>query len=338
MEKKLIYSGSVKEIYQLGDKRELLFKFSDRYSIFDWGEMPDHIENKGKALSFMGAFFFKHLGSLNIRTHFIELTQDKELKVRKVNVFWPESTISEGEKKWHYQYSPETNDALIPLEVIFRFGAPEGSSLLKRIKNSTYAGELGVSPDIKLGQMFDKVVIEFSTKLEPEDRYLSYSEAQKMAALNNEEWKKLLGQTQKIAQELKKVFEKLSIELWDGKLEFALDEKRNLMLVDSIGPDEMRLLYKGKQLSKEYLRQYYRKSPWYEAIEKAKKAAQKDPYIDWKEYCIEELKQQPQKLPPSEKEKITQLYTFLTNELLQLGGESKVFEQDLSFDEFLESF
>ena len=25
------------------------FLFSDRYSVFDWGEMPDHIEGKGAA-------------------------------------------------------------------------------------------------------------------------------------------------------------------------------------------------------------------------------------------------------------------------------------------------
>ena len=27
------------------------FTFSDRYSVFDFGEMPDHIKNKGKSLA-----------------------------------------------------------------------------------------------------------------------------------------------------------------------------------------------------------------------------------------------------------------------------------------------
>ena len=26
------------------------FEFSDRFSVFDWGEMPDHITHKGRAL------------------------------------------------------------------------------------------------------------------------------------------------------------------------------------------------------------------------------------------------------------------------------------------------
>ena len=33
------------------------FHFSDRYSVFDWGEMPDHIDGKGAALCLMGSLF-----------------------------------------------------------------------------------------------------------------------------------------------------------------------------------------------------------------------------------------------------------------------------------------
>src|SRR5690606_331179 len=40
-----------------------VFEFSDRYSIFDWGEMPDHLEGKGEALAFMGWFFCDFLGN-----------------------------------------------------------------------------------------------------------------------------------------------------------------------------------------------------------------------------------------------------------------------------------
>ena len=37
------------------------FHFSDRYSVFDWGEMPDHIEGKSEALCMMGAYCFERL-------------------------------------------------------------------------------------------------------------------------------------------------------------------------------------------------------------------------------------------------------------------------------------
>ena len=35
------------------------FHFSDRYSVFDWGEMPDHTQYKGAALCPMGCSFFE---------------------------------------------------------------------------------------------------------------------------------------------------------------------------------------------------------------------------------------------------------------------------------------
>jgi len=53
--------GSVKdlEIVKKPTKDEMgvgRFHFSDRYSVFDWGEMPDHIPSKGAALCLMGAY------------------------------------------------------------------------------------------------------------------------------------------------------------------------------------------------------------------------------------------------------------------------------------------
>jgi len=45
------------------------FRFSDRYSVFDWGEMPDLIEGKGAALCVMGAYCFERLEERGIKTH-----------------------------------------------------------------------------------------------------------------------------------------------------------------------------------------------------------------------------------------------------------------------------
>ena len=65
--------GSVKdlEIIKKPDKDEHgigRFHFSDRYSVFDYGEMPDIIENKGKALCMLSAYFFEILEKkLNMR-------------------------------------------------------------------------------------------------------------------------------------------------------------------------------------------------------------------------------------------------------------------------------
>ena len=60
----LVYTGSVKDLYKDGNK--LVFKYSNRYSIFDWGEMPDEIPHKGEALASMAASFFEHLAKKGI--------------------------------------------------------------------------------------------------------------------------------------------------------------------------------------------------------------------------------------------------------------------------------
>jgi len=56
------------------------FYFSDRYSVFDWGEMPDLITNKGKALAMIGAYFFEKLEEMGIATHYRGLVLNGKVK------------------------------------------------------------------------------------------------------------------------------------------------------------------------------------------------------------------------------------------------------------------
>ena len=56
------------------------FHFSDRYSVFDWGEMPDLISNKGKALCIMGAFFFEKLAEMGIQSHYQGVVSEGKVK------------------------------------------------------------------------------------------------------------------------------------------------------------------------------------------------------------------------------------------------------------------
>ena len=58
--------GSVKEVEILKAatdtaEGEGTFTFSDRYSVFDWGEMPDHIEHKARYLCTLSSYFFSLL-------------------------------------------------------------------------------------------------------------------------------------------------------------------------------------------------------------------------------------------------------------------------------------
>src|SRR5690606_16004 len=124
------------------------------------------------------------------------------------------------------------------------------------------------------------------------------------ASLSDEELDHLVAWTLLIALRLKDLFAPLGLELWDGKLEFAFSaapesKNRSFVLADSIGPDELRLIGPGGvHFSKEFLRRVYRGSPWFEALEKAKKLAKERGEADWKIICRDELAQTPAKLPP----------------------------------------
>jgi phosphoribosylaminoimidazole-succinocarboxamide synthase len=48
------------------------------------------------------------------------------------------------------------------------------------------------------------------------------------------------------------------LDLWDGKFEFV-KANTEILLADSITPDELRITFNGTQLSKEPLRQYYKR-------------------------------------------------------------------------------
>ena len=61
-------------------------------------------------------------------------------------------------------YAERPVDALVPLEIIFRFGVPNGSSLMKRVGNDAYLAELGLSTKPNFGDLFEEPVIEYSTK------------------------------------------------------------------------------------------------------------------------------------------------------------------------------
>ena len=337
-EQGLLYRGSVKDIYGVDGQDPYTFVFSDRYSIFDWGEMPDSLPQKGEALAVMGDLFFRFLADKknwqhwkpqsflesspllqNIRIHGIRhhsfgLVDEKNqilalgeksnrLSVRSLPRIAPKSSVSEGKITWDYSaYQTPLTPMLVPLEVVFRFGAPKGSSYLKRAN---------VEPNTWL----EKPVVEFFTKLEPTDRFLSAKEAKKIAGLSELEFQDLQDFTLLVASRLKDLFAELGLELWDGKFEFAFSpgekDRRSFMLVDSIGPDELRLLAGKVHFSKEILRVYYRDSSWAKAVEEAKKLAEARGIKDWKKICREELRETPKKLDAQAFKKVCDLYPAL---------------------------
>lgn len=295
------------------------FVFSDRYSVFDWGEMPDHIPNKGAAIALLGAYLFEKLEKKGIPTHYIGLVEDGSgkkladirmpvdtMEIKLLNVIKP---TFRGKKYDYSCYQHEKGGFLIPLEVIYRNFLPEGSSVFRRLQNGKITPEyLGLDSMPVPGQKLDPSFLDVSTKLEITDRYLSWDEAQRISSLSDDEIVELKDLTNTIETFITNEFSKIGLVNEDGKIEVGFDIKRRLIVVDVLGTlDECRFTYDGLPVSKEIARIYYRNTEWYQAINEAKKKNRQH----WKEIC----RLNPQPLPEKLKMTISQIYCAVTNEI-----------------------
>jgi phosphoribosylaminoimidazole-succinocarboxamide synthase len=325
--------GSVKDLQVIKQAtREAMgvgrFHFSDRYSVFDWGEMPDHIEGKGAALCLMGAYCFERLEGIGVKTHYRGLVDEngkavklEELKqpssimqVSIVNVYRPQISTVNGKITRDYSvYTPDLKNCLIPLEIIYRNGLPEGSSVFKRLEQGKVTlKDLGLDHTPKPGENLAKPIFDVSTKLEETDRYITWTEAQKIASLTDKELTDVKAVLLKADETITEAAKTAGLKNEDGKIELAFDDKRNLMVVDVVGTlDECRFTFGGVHVSKEVARQFYKKTGWYMDLEEAKRAAEEKGIKDWKALC----KSQPPKLDLKLKQVISEMYMSAANEM-----------------------
>lgn len=306
------------------------FHFSDRYSVFDWGRMPDLIDGKGAALCVMSAYCFERAEEEGIKTHYRGLVQEGKLiktdelkgptnvmEINLVNVYRPRAYVEAGNLKYDYSvFAPTLINFLIPLEFIYRNSLPKGSSVFKRLKEGLDLRELGLDHYPEPGEKLKKPILDVSTKLEKKDRYLTLSEAQRIVSLTEEEIAEIKETLLCINDLITRIASKAKLKNEDGKVEFALDPARKLMVVDAIGTlDECRFTYEEFHVSKEIVREYYRQTEWYKDLEEAKKEADMRGVEDWRSLC----RSQPQKLDPRLKEIVCNLYMAAANECTGLN-------------------
>jgi phosphoribosylaminoimidazole-succinocarboxamide synthase len=270
---KLIGQGKVKDVYEV-DSHTLEFVFSDKISVFD-KIIPSLIPNKGETLCRSSAFWFQVGRSLGIKTHFRELIPPNRMRVQKVQILEPA------------KLTKKTTECLIPLEVICRHYV--AGSLWDRVSSGELkASKLGFkSGEVKYGDKLPQPFIEFTTKLEKVDRLLTKKEALKLASISNDEYKAIVDATLEIDSKIAEEVEKRDLIHVDGKKEFAFDEDRELMVVDTFGTsDEDRWwdwdgYSKGEfvELSKENVRQYYRQQGYYHKLMDARKRGKGEPRI-----------------------------------------------------------
>jgi phosphoribosylaminoimidazole-succinocarboxamide synthase len=272
---RLLKSGKVKDIYEVND-RELEFVFSDRISVFD-KIIPSTIPNKGETLARTSAYWFGISEELGITTHYLGLTAGNRMRVKRVQVIYDYSKIT-----------PKTTNYLIPLECIARYYAY--GSLWDRIQqNQISPKELGFSPNhtMTLGDPLPQPFFEVTTKLEKVDRPLTIEEALSISSVTLKEFTELKAIALRIDTAIAEHIAPQGLIHVDGKKEFAYDESRNIMIVDTFGTaDEDRFwdvqaYHQGKFLerSKEFVRQYYRQTGYHAQLMNARSTGQAEPPI-----------------------------------------------------------
>jgi len=323
--------GSVKDLEVIKKPTESKmgigrFHFSDRYSVFDWGEMPDHIDGKGAALCLMGAYCFERLEEKGVRTHYRGLVNGKGkvvcfdeleeptnvMEFHLVNVYKPKAYVEGGKLKYDYSvFTPKLKNFLIPLEIIYRNGLPEGSSVFKRLEQGLVTfKDLGLDHYPKPGERLAKPVFDVSTKFEESDRYLTGLEAQQLTGLTDSELEEVKATLLKVDETITEIAAKASLVNEDGKIELAFDVERMIMVADVVGTlDECRFTYRGLHVSKEVARIYYRHTEWAKQVEAAKQKAMEQGVKDWRTL----VKTRPPKLDPKLKTLISEMYMATAN-------------------------
>lgn len=297
------------------------FNFSNRYSVFDWGEMPDLIPGKGASLCLISAYFFEKLNSVGIKNHYRALYSNGE-PVKLRNIKKPVNIMEVdlvrvvepnfSNRKYDYSNIKELRkNYLIPLEIIYRFSLPAGSSVFKRINRGEISyKDMGLISYPEPGAKLPEPFIDFSTKLESFDRYLNRNEALTISGLEKKTFNLMVEKTKEIALLIKETYERAGIFNDDGKLEFAVDDKGDLLVVDALGtPDECRFTKNGISLSKETARQFYRNSAWSKHVESAKDKHGKE----WKKHVVSN----PEPLSKEKLNLLSELYKSLANRIIE---------------------
>lgn len=273
MDRKLLMKGKVKAAYDLGDKLE--FRFTDNISVFD-KVIPSLIPYKGETLCREGVYWFERASRMGIRNHFLEYRPPNGMIVKKVDIVNPEKISSNSRRH------------LIPLEFICRWYV--AGSLHDRVKAGDVSPDaLGFAPGhrVDYGEPLPEPFVEVSTKLEKTDRLLDKASALKLSGLSPSEYEDAREIVLCIDDDIRKSVEPRGLIHVDGKKELAFDDDRQIMVVDVYGTaDEDRFWDKARydqgefvDLSKEYVRQYYRKTGYKDDLYAARSKGRAEPNI-----------------------------------------------------------
>jgi phosphoribosylaminoimidazole-succinocarboxamide synthase len=244
----LLRKGKVKDIYEV-DENRIIFHFTDRISAFDV-ILPSTIPRKGEILCKFAEYWFE---SLNIPNHMIKVIDKDKIMVKKLEI--------------------------IPIECVVR-GYLYGS-YYERIKDRTENNE-----EIILASKLPNPIFDPTTKFEEKDRPINHNEIIEKKWLTDEELLKLKNLSIDLYNKINYKVSSLNFIIADIKFEFGKDKKGNIILGDSIGPDEFRLWDKdqykeGKKqeaFDKQLVRDWLIQKGYKKELDKARSNDLGDPY------------------------------------------------------------
>ncbi len=237
---RLLKQGKVKDIYER-DIDTLVFHFSDRVSAFDV-IMKEEIPFKGKILCDFAVFWFS---SLRIKNHFIERIDANKILVKKLNIIPVECVV----RKYLYGslYFRYCNNSL---------NLPEFDSFFK-------------NKDLQIATKLPFLLFDPTTKSEEHDVPITENQIIDQKILNRDEFNEIKNSSLGLFEEINKFMEMSGFILADIKFEFGKDPKTGqILLADSIGPDECRL-WEGTSFTPGKIQESYDKQilrDWLEEI------------------------------------------------------------------------
>ncbi len=246
---RLMRSGKVKDIYEL-DSGNILFHFSDRISAFDV-KMATPIPKKGEVLCKFAEFWFD---TLETPHHMLKVVAKDKMEVKKLQ--------------------------MIPLECVVR-GYFYGS-FVERYKERL-GKELPSSFTPLLGSKLPEPIFDPTTKSEEHDRPIDRHRIVSLGILSEDDYNFLERTSISLYRKMSTIVDRAGFIIADVKFEFGLDEKGNILLGDSLGPDEYRLWFKSsyhpgkiqESYDKQLLRDWLIKKGFKDTIERLAKEGRK---------------------------------------------------------------
>lgn len=260
---RLLRQGKVKDIYEMEDGN-ILFHFSDRVSAFDV-KMSTPIPRKGEVLCKFGQFWFDNLG---VKHHMLEVRGKDRMLVKRLK--------------------------MLPIECVVR-GYFYGS-FADRYEN--FLGRdlpLGYKPI--LAAKLPAPIFDPTTKSEEHDIPISKNDIISSKLLSGRDYDYLRDTSITLYEKMSGIIEKAGFLIADVKFEFGRDDTGEIVLGDSLGPDEFRLWRKddyspGKiqeSYDKQLLRDWLIKSGFKQEVDRLANHGKKPPSPEIDPQIVSEL-------------------------------------------------